>query len=422
MVRQGTIQSSFNLLDYELDSIYEQAIDIIQHLIRLYPAYGKPSILEAQEFLAQFLKHNLYGSVPNISVSIDTFTSSDIDRHPSYIKVENFDDHYQNYSHLPKYNLIAVVDSGVEGPTLILNGHVDVDIVNESSSWMIGEGWKTPIIIDDRLYGRGSADMLGGLAGMIVASSAFVRKGMLKSGKIIIHCVCDEEIGGNGSLRAISQTSHLMKSQTLCVIAEPTENQMCNQSLGFMHITLIFKGKPVHMGVAKPEDNAMTFVTQFYQEAPQAIAKIVEDLGYKHHPDLFRFNIGKIQGGIDSAIPIDNLSLSGTLFYPDFCSAHKLFQGLKEYFEMRYPCHMKKSDFGFNGAHFEIDFLHFSSIKNLKVLPSPCDARLYKEADIPTLIWGPGSLKQAHSVNEYLSLNQLKAFIHEFYEFLKNYF
>ena len=71
-------------------------------------------------------------------------------------------------------NVIAVVEGGDgPGPTLMFEGHTDV--VTEGDGWTVdpfgGE------IRDGRLWGRGSADMKGGLAAMLFAGDALVRRG-----------------------------------------------------------------------------------------------------------------------------------------------------------------------------------------------------------------------------------------------------
>ncbi len=91
------------------------------------------------------------------------------------------------------YNVIAEIGEG--RPVFVLNGHMDVVPANP-------EGWKhdpfDPVIEGDRLYGRGSNDMKGGLAGLMVAFKRLSKRSI--EGKVILMAVGDEEVGGfNGT-------------------------------------------------------------------------------------------------------------------------------------------------------------------------------------------------------------------------------
>ena len=86
-------------------------------------------------------------------------------------------------------NVIAVVDGGGgPGPTLMFEGHTDV--VTEGEGWTVdpfgGE------IVDGRLYGRGAADMKGGLAAMLFATHALQQRGPFP-GRIVLAALVDEE-------------------------------------------------------------------------------------------------------------------------------------------------------------------------------------------------------------------------------------
>lgn len=68
-----------------------------------------------------------------------------------------------------RYNLIATIKKG-NGPVLGFTGHEDVVAPVDESKWNYDSSFK-PKHIDGKIFGRGTSDMKGGLAGMAIASS-----------------------------------------------------------------------------------------------------------------------------------------------------------------------------------------------------------------------------------------------------------
>lgn len=91
-------------------------------------------------------------------------------------------------------NLVAEFDFGADGPTLILNGHMDtVDVSGMTVEPFGGE------IRDGRVWGRGASDCKGGLAAAIVAIKALLPFRVDLRGKILLESAVDEECSGSGA-------------------------------------------------------------------------------------------------------------------------------------------------------------------------------------------------------------------------------
>jgi hypothetical protein len=126
--------------------------------------------------------------------------------------------------------------------------------------------------------------------------------------------------------------------------------------------------------------------------------------------ESLKYNFGIIHGGNDSAIPIAELLLEGTIFFPE-CEKE-----LKQTIAKKFPnTEISFSDFGFEGADFPENKLYHNLIKRVQcrdsLFSSPCDARLYKKYGIPAIIFGPGNLEQAHAVDEHIALQDVKEYI-----------
>jgi len=137
-------------------------------------------------------------------------------------------------------NVIAVVDGGGgSGPTLMFEGHTDV--VTEGEGWTVdpfgGE------LLDGRLWGRGSADMKGGLAAAMLATHALAQRGPFP-GRIVIAALVDEEgmMAGAKHLVASGRADGL--DGAIC--CEPEGGEICHVAKGALRLCLQFTGKMAH--------------------------------------------------------------------------------------------------------------------------------------------------------------------------------
>ena len=115
-------------------------------------------------------------------------------------------------------NVVATLDSGNPGRTLIFNGHTDT----VKADGMV-DAFK-PWVEDGKLYGRGTSDMKGPLASIMVAMKALKDTGALKEGKVIFIGVADEEQNSIGTIDIIEDG---IKGDAV-IVCEPTELKVNN--------------------------------------------------------------------------------------------------------------------------------------------------------------------------------------------------
>ena len=87
-------------------------------------------------------------------------------------------------------NVIAVVEGGLPGPTLMLEGHTDVVTEGDPTDWSHDPFGAE--VVSGRLYGRGAADMKGGVAAMVYAAAALAAAGPFP-GRLLLAALADEE-------------------------------------------------------------------------------------------------------------------------------------------------------------------------------------------------------------------------------------
>src|ERR1700729_864615 len=247
----------------QIKIILDKIICTSSSLIKLYPKYNSPGILESQLLLKEFMLTNKWDHV-----MLQSYKTEDIINNENYVDVKKYGSIYANYEEFDKYNLLGLIDSKKNGRTLILNGHIDVDIVDEKIAWDKNKGWRSGTVVNGKIFGRGSTDMLSGLSSLLHVANYFNKNKDLWNGKIVFVSAADEEIGGNGTLASLIklQKEGWLTSNTECVIAEPTNNKLCPTSLGFIHLKFNFSGTPLHMSVAKKNNNALYKAIDFISE------------------------------------------------------------------------------------------------------------------------------------------------------------
>ena len=129
------------------------------------------------------------------------------------------------------------------------HGHFDVVPAQRPSQF-------EPVRGDGRVFGRGTADMKGGLVSMLYGAAAARELGLLDDRRIVFHLVCDEETGsvaGSGHLREAG----LIDTGALAMLtAEPTGGVIWHAWRGAITLRVRTSGREAHVGYVHEGDNA----------------------------------------------------------------------------------------------------------------------------------------------------------------------
>jgi acetylornithine deacetylase/succinyl-diaminopimelate desuccinylase-like protein len=161
-------------------------------------------------------------------------------------------------------NLIATLDSGAEGPTLVYLGHVDT-VLAEPSDWR-HDPWSGELV-DGYLWGRGALDMKSQVAAEAVAGAALSRAGWRPArGKLKLVFVADEETGGELGAQWLTRT-HPDKVRCDLLINEGAgavfeyggarRYGVCCAEKGIFRFTLTARGIAGHASLPRGGDNAL---------------------------------------------------------------------------------------------------------------------------------------------------------------------
>ncbi|MCM3360059.1 MAG: ArgE/DapE family deacylase [Psychrobacillus sp.] len=178
-----------------------------------------------------------------------------------------------------KQMLVAEIGTGEE--TIIWNGHIDVVPGNPEQF--------EPKIVEDRLYGRGSADMKAGVAAMMEAFAVLSEKQELLTKKVQLHIATDEETGGKTSKHLVEQGYH----GDFVICGEPTHVNIGLQAKGILQWDVHLKGKSAHGSRPWEGVNAIEKAMLFDQDLRKCSFMQASN-EYYEYPSL---NLAKIEGG-----------------------------------------------------------------------------------------------------------------------------
>lgn len=147
-------------------------------------------------------------------------------------------------------SIVAVPAVPADGPTVVLNGHLDtVGVTGMESPF-------TPRIEGNKFFGRGAADMKGGVAGIIAAAEHLVATNAPV--RPVLALVADEEDASVGSATVIDALADLSIEPTVCLIAEPTDLAISKSLRGFGIVKVTFPGVAGHSSQPDLFVNAVT--------------------------------------------------------------------------------------------------------------------------------------------------------------------
>lgn len=340
----------------------------------------------------------------------------------SNILRKNSIEHQIIYSAKKRANIIGYL-KGKSEQKLILCGHLDTK--PPSGNWSIDPF--LPKIKKGKLYGLGASDMKGGIAAML---SAIIKNSKRKmNGDVEFLFVADEEMNSTFGLKYLLKKKYVNKGN-FAIIGEPTNLKLATASLGNLWITIKVKGKKAHAGMYWRGVNAIDVTIEIISQIKKILNK--KKYSYKNFPLLRYFphlNLGIISGG----------SHPGSV--PDYCEAtidirfknenegaifRRQLEKIIYRISTKYGCECMIEQFGGGGlppwdlsifktneisSYLELIKRSYINAKQTlikSVFLGGSDAGIFmRELKIPTVIIGPGSLEQAHSPDEWVSINEV---------------
>ncbi|MCE4562767.1 M20 family metallopeptidase [Maribellus sp. CM-23] len=186
-----------------------------------------------------------------------------------------------------RLHLVARNKSGKGERPLVFSGHFDT-VPFAVENWTV-----SPLggdIKDGKIYGRGSSDMKGGLAAMMVAAIRAVRQ--KPDADVCLVFTAGEETGCQGAEHLVATYKEFAGAKGI-VVAEPTGNIPAIGHKGALYLNITATGKTAHSSMPHLGDNAI------YKVARAILKAESFDFEEERHPllGLSTLNVGKMQGG-----------------------------------------------------------------------------------------------------------------------------
>ena len=140
-----------------------------------------------------------------------------------------------------RFNVVAILDGGQPGKTLMFEGHTDVVTEGDTDEWTFDPYGGD--LVDGHLRGRGSADMKSGVAAMLFATRAIVDAGPFP-GRIVVGALCDEEGLMIGAKHFAA--SDLAAEVYGAFICEQEAGEVCITQKGALRLLIEATGKMSH--------------------------------------------------------------------------------------------------------------------------------------------------------------------------------
>ena len=305
-------------------------------------------------------------------------------------------------------NVVGTIDVGAP-TTVMLEAHLDTVHADTMEIPPF-----SPEVKNGRLYGRGACDTKGSLAAFLFAAISLLNQPGSLRRNVVLAAVADEEYRFSGARRLIQRG---MKAD-YGIAGEPTRLRIVRAHKGVTRWKIVTQGKAAHSAYPERGENAIYMMAQVVQRMEYHAADLLSE---KPHPLLGppTLSVGVIEGGQTVNI------------VPDRCwidvDRRTLPSETTETVLAPVRCLLAEVQ----GATLEPPYLAVTGMEVSETAPIvrmlgnaireetggvtiesaqyATDAGIYNDAGIPTVVFGPGDIAQAHTSAEFLELSELEA-------------
>ena len=321
-----------------------------------------------------------------------------------------------------RVNLFSTLKSknGNGKKPIILSGHTDV--VPVSKGWSSDPFLAT--IKNDKLYGRGSCDMKGFIACVLAYAPIFSSANLDRD--IHFSFTFDEETACIGAPILIKELKNRGITNGICIVGEPTNMKIIDSHKGCYEYTTYFEGLAGHSSQPQKGVSAVEYAARYVNKLVELRKKLKErePKNSIFDPPYSTLQVGGIFGGIAHNVIADKCHVNwetrpvikeDAIFLNSEIDKYTNETLLPEMKKVHSNSSIKKEIIGeiigFNRLEKSEACEFVSSItgdNSREVVSFGTEAGLFQEIGISTVVCGPGSIDQAHKIDEFIQLDELK--------------
>ena len=401
----------------EIDQLRTPITEFLQRLVQIPSLPGEEQ--EAQRAFA--------GKLGEVGCTVDILQSTyaELEHHPAFS--DDGVSFNERLSVVGTWKGEPQQPEGNQKRSLILNGHMDVVPVGNPALWAFPP-W-SGAVQNGRLHGRGACDMKAGLTAAVFAIEALRNLHFQPHGSVIVESVIGEESGGVGTLTTLVRGIRA----DAAILMEPTRLHSCPVHAGALSFRLRIKGRAIHASMKR---FGVSAIDKFEQ-----VFAAIEELDRRRHlaynNPIFEYAdnvapicIGTLHAGDWLSTVPESLSAEGRLGVfpgePIMAARAALADCLTqvastdpwlkvhppelEWIEGQFePGQTSLSETivqALSEAHAGV----FGVEPKIEGVPYGSDLRLFTEhGNIPAILYGPGDVAYAHTVEEHVELEEVFA-------------
>ena len=320
-----------------------------------------------------------------------------------------------------KANLFASIGPKQAQGGVVLSGHSDVVPVD-------GQSWTSdPFQVverDGRLYGRGTCDMKGFLAVALALVPEFQNSGLRSPVHIVL--TYDEETDCSGAVRLMHALPEAGLAPRAVIIGEPTEMRIVNAHKGQCTFETHIVGREAHSSAPHLGINAIDIATRLIAYL-NTLAVEIESLPQRMDgatPPYSTINVGTISGGQQvNIVPaecrfdweiraIPGHDVDGIVQRFNAYAAELATQFSKKFYRAAIETTMTSAVAPFvrqDDSPAETLVKSLAGTNEAGSIAFGTEAPCYQQAGMSVVVFGPGSIAQAHKPDEFIALEQVDA-------------
>ena len=322
-----------------------------------------------------------------------------------------------------RVNLFSTISGKqkLNGGGIILSGHTDV-VPASAKEWS-----SDPFVAtekNNKVYGRGSCDMKGFIACTLALAPYFASQNLKKP--IHFSFTYDEETACQGAPIMIKELKKRNINCSICIVGEPTSMKAVQAHKGCYEYSTHFTGLAGHGSAPDKGVNAVEYAIRFINKLMDLREELKKRVPKNSvfTPSYSTLQIGRIKGGLARNVIADQCVVDWELrpVVPE--DGEFVNKSIEAYVKNVLLPEMKKI---YPEANIEKEIIgeiigftkeeksdavnlvcNLTGDNSRDVVSFGTEAGLFQEIGISTVVCGPGSIEQAHKIDEYISFDQLK--------------